>query len=129
MLFVRIRIGEDEDGCGDLFVGKKSVEFSDGETEDLDQDERTKGKPKIKSKAAVAKKLMKKKILPNKKVLFNEEGEALPDLHRERQSELAKKYKQEDASGIDIDRAKEILKLEDQVDKKLQRERVKAKHK
>ena len=105
------------------------MDFSDGEIEDLQQDKRGSGKPKIKSKAAVAKKLIKKKILPNKKLLFNEEGEALPDLHREKQSELAKTYEQEDASGIDIGRAKEILKLEDQVDKKLHRERVKAKHK
>ncbi|CAG7731113.1 unnamed protein product [Allacma fusca] len=121
--------GEEEDDMDDLFVGKKPVNFED-ELEDaiLLQNNSRASKSKTKSKASTAKKLLKKNIKVNKKVVFDEEGEAVADLRREKQSELAKTYEEEDASGIDINRAKEILKMEDQIDKKLHRERIKARH-
>ena len=62
----------------------------------------------------------------NKKGNFDEEGEAVSDIRRERQSELAKQYEREDKSGINIEKAKEILKLEDQFDKQIFREREKS---
>jgi ATP-dependent RNA helicase DDX10/DBP4 len=122
--------GEEDDDMEDLFVGKKSIQFEDdpGDEALLPGNTRS-SKSKPKSKAATAKKLLKKNIKVNKKVVFDEEGEAVADLRREKQSDLAKTYEDEDASGIDIEKAKAILKMEDSMDKKLHRERIKARHK
>lgn len=79
------------------------------------------------TKAAIAKKLLKKKILPNKKILFDDDGDAINDV-KERKSSLAQEYENEDVSGIDIEKAKLVLREEDKFDKQLFKEKVKAKH-
>lgn len=89
---------------------------------------RTKNKKAV-TKAAVAKKIIKKNIVPNKKIVFNDEGEAVTLGLKEKKSELAIQYEQEDAPGIDIETAKKVLKEEDKFDKQLFKEKVKAKHK
>ncbi|PSN36724.1 putative ATP-dependent RNA helicase DDX10 [Blattella germanica] len=71
------------------------------------------------TKVAVARKILKKKIVPNKKTVFNEDGE-------EKVSTLARKYESEIGGGIDIEVAKQILKEEDIFDKQRFREKVKA---
>jgi len=114
-----------------LFKGKKPVHFNDDE--ELSEDSVPIPKPnestkKGKSKAAVAKKLMKKNINVNKKATFDEEGDLIPDIRKERQSVKAKNYENQEVSGIDIALAKEILKEEDQYDKQIFRERIRAKH-
>ncbi|XP_067011233.2 probable ATP-dependent RNA helicase DDX10 [Anabrus simplex] len=88
----------------------------------------SKKKNKIVTKAAIAKKILKKKIVANKKTVFDEEGEAVLNKTKERVSELAKEYETEDVGGIDIEKAKLVLREEDKFDKQLFRERVKAKH-
>ncbi|CAH2002923.1 unnamed protein product [Acanthoscelides obtectus] len=85
-------------------------------------------KKKALSKAAMAKKILKKKIVPNKKILFNEEGEAVTS-GKTKKSELALQYENENEGGIDIEKAKQVLKEEDKFDKQLFKEKVKAKHK
>jgi len=123
--------GEDSEDLDDLFIGKKEA----GIESDVDigflQDEEVKpdrkGK-KPKSKANAAKKLLKKNISVNKHVNFDDEGEAVSDIRRERQSDLAKTYERENASGIDIEKAKEIMKLEDKFDRQIFRERIREKH-
>lgn len=104
---------------------------SEGEAEfalNLEENESNEKSKKIKTKAAVAKKLMKKKIQINKKVVFDEEGETVPDTRRDKRSEFARQYEMKDAPGIDVKEAIAALKEEDQFDKQLFRERVKAKH-
>nr|CAI5845377.1 unnamed protein product [Callosobruchus analis] len=86
------------------------------------------GKKKAVSKAAMAKKILKKKIVPNKKILFNEEGEAVTSA-KTKKSELALEYENENEGGIDIEKAKQVLREEDKFDKQLFKEKVKAKHK
>lgn len=56
-------------------------------------------KKKVVSKAAAVKKLLKKKIVPNKKIVFDEEGEVI-EQGKEKRSELAKQYENEDEGGI-----------------------------
>ncbi|XP_057661618.1 probable ATP-dependent RNA helicase DDX10 [Diorhabda carinulata] len=80
------------------------------------------------SKAAAAKKILKKKIVPNKKILFDEEGQAVQSA-KEKKSELAQQYENESDGGIDIEKAKKVLREEDKFDKQLFKEKVKAKHK
>lgn len=86
-------------------------------------------KKKAVTKAAVAKKLLKKKIVPNKKIVFDEEGDVIISGTKEKKSELAQQYENENEGGIDIEKAKLVLKEEDKFDKQLFKEKVKAKHK
>jgi len=92
-----------------------------------------KGKQKIVTKAQIAKKLMKKKIQANTKVTFDEAGETIDEATKQKVSEAGKKY-EEDADnrlggGIDISKAKEVLKAEDKFDKATERARIREKHK
>jgi len=112
-------------------VGKRAVTFEPDEKLESKiatgtTESKTAKKPK--TKANVAKKLLKMKIQVNKVVNFDEEGQTKGDIHRERQSDLAKSYEKQDLSGIDIETAKAVLKLEDQYDKQIFRERIRAKH-
>lgn len=86
-------------------------------------------KKKVLTKAAVAKKLLKKRIKPNKKIIFDDEGVAVTQGTKEKRSELAQQYENEQEGGIDIVKAREVLKEEDKFDKQLFKEKVKAKHK
>lgn len=81
------------------------------------------------SKASVVKKIIKKNIVPNKKVLFSDEGEAISVELKEKKSQLAIQYEQENSAGINIEMAKIVLEQEDQFDKHLFKTKVKAKHK
>lgn len=81
------------------------------------------------TKAAVAKKILKKKIVANKKIMFDEEGDAVISGMKSKKSDLALEYENSTEGGIDIEKAKRVLKEEDQFDKQLFKEKVKAKHK
>lgn len=84
-------------------------------------------KQKVVTKAALAKKLIKKKIIPNTKVEFDEEGNELERTNTLK-SELAKEYEKSAESGIDILKARELIKEEDKFDKERFKKMVKAKH-
>lgn len=118
-----------DDGSDDEFlqVKKGDVEIDDITPEDNRPVSKKKAKPI--TKAAVAKKILKKKIQVNTKVKFTEEGKAIDDEKKDVRSELAKQFINEDVGGIDIERAKEVLQEEDKFDKIRFREKVKAKHK
>lgn len=123
----------DDDGLNDLFISKKpltlTLEDAGQQEESLELDNPKAKLKKTKTKAKLAKKLLKKNIFVNKKISFDEEGETVKDVRKEKQSEAARNYeKEEGVSGIDIEKAKEILKLEDQYDKKLFHERIRQKH-
>lgn len=96
------------------------------EVPDLEEIKSKKQKKAV-TKAALAKKLIKKKILPNKKVEFDEEGNELETVNTLK-SELAKEYEKSSESGIDILKARELIKEEDKFDKERFKKMVKAKH-
>lgn len=80
-------------------------------------------KEKVVTKAALAKKLIKKKILPNKKTEFDEEGNEVESANALK-SEMAKEYEQTAEDGIDIEMAQQLIREEDKFDK----ERYKVKY-
>ncbi|XP_026318956.1 probable ATP-dependent RNA helicase DDX10 [Hyposmocoma kahamanoa] len=80
------------------------------------------------TKAAVAKKILKKKIKVNTKVKFTEDGETIEDEKKDVKSQAAKLFMNEDVGGVDIEKAKEVLREEDKFDKIRFREKVKEKH-
>lgn len=121
---------DDSDDDNILKVKRKDhdVELpTEEEIAELDSNKSKKKKPV--TKAAAAKKILKKKIVPNKKIVFDEEGEAVVLGKNDKKSELAQQYEKEDEGGIDIERAKMVLKEEDKFDKQVFKEKVKAKHK
>ncbi|XP_061388083.1 probable ATP-dependent RNA helicase DDX10 [Musca vetustissima] len=88
-------------------------------------------KDKLITKAALAKKALKKNLKVNEKVKFDEEGHEIVDPRKQLQSELAKEYESKlgEMGGIDIEMAKQLLQEEDKFDKQRFRSLVKQKHK
>lgn len=122
----------DSDDDDEIFTVKRQNHDIDLPSEnELELNENTaRGKKKKKplTKVAIAKKLLKKNIKPNKKTTFDDEGNPVVKAAKEKQSALARAYENEDVGGIDIARAREVLKEEDKFDKQLFKEKVKAKH-
>ncbi|PZC86912.1 hypothetical protein B5X24_HaOG201771 [Helicoverpa armigera] len=110
-----------------LQVKRADVDVGDEPVEEPQTTSKKKAKPL--TKAAVAKKLLKKKIKVNTTVKFTDDGEAIEDEKRDVKSDLAKQFLNENVGGIDIEKAKEVLQEEDKFDKIRFREKVKAKHK
>lgn len=121
----------DDDDDEILTVKRKDHNICDDtEPEPLIVEERIMNrKKKPVTKASIAKKILNKKIVVNSKVVFNEDGEAVLNEQRDLRSELAKEYENEDEGGIDIEKAKLVLKEEDKFDKARFREKIRLKHK
>jgi len=85
------------------------------------------------TKAQLAKKMMKKNIQANTKMNFDEAGEVVSEVTKQKLSKEGKEYEDEDlervGGGINIEKAKEVLKAEDKFDKATERARIKEKHK
>lgn len=109
---------EDEE----LFKVKKwEKPIPDDESQDLFEKQHT----KVLTKAAIAKKIKKKKLVVNTKVTFDDEGQ--PQDTRQRRKHI--EDDSECITGINIDIAKKIMAEEDKIDKQLFREKIKDKHK
>lgn len=129
---------DESDGDEDDFVTIKrrdhEIEVPEDDTP-LEQPESRKKLSKTTSKASVAKKIIKKKIVANTKIAFDEEGEAVRDATKVLQSELGKTYGDDDGEedreggGINIEKAKRLMQEEDKFDKKRFKELVKARRK
>lgn len=120
----------DDDDAGLVRVKRKDHDIEIGSNDELEltEDLNQARKQKLVTKAAVAKKLAKKKIVPNQKIQFDDDGNVVTNTAKELQSELAKEYLEDDEGGIDIEKAKQLLQEEDKFDKKRFKELVKQKH-
>jgi ATP-dependent RNA helicase DDX10/DBP4 len=110
------------------------------ETED-DDDIKKEEKQKIKvtqalTKAAVAKRVLKKGIKPNLVTQFDEEGDAIESVNSQKISEEGRKYDEKvdvvsakGGSGINIEEAARVLKAEDRYDQQIEREKVRLRKK
>ncbi|KAG5339580.1 DDX10 helicase, partial [Acromyrmex charruanus] len=119
---LQINDSDDEDI---LTIKRKNIDIDDipmPENEDKNSN-----KKKFITKVALAKKILKKKIVPNKKTMFDDEGQELVDSAKIKMSELARQYENEVDSGINIEMAKQVLREEDQFDKQRYREKNKEK--
>ncbi|KAK7586212.1 hypothetical protein V9T40_004088 [Parthenolecanium corni] len=120
---------EDEDNEDDfLFVKRKDHELDTTEpiaNLDLELPKKLK---KPTTRAAVVKKMLKKKILPNKRTTFDDEGEAVINKGKEYVSDFARTYEKTNEAGIDIEAARRVLQEEDKYDKEIFRQKVKQKH-
>ncbi|XP_021235908.1 probable ATP-dependent RNA helicase DDX10 [Numida meleagris] len=80
------------------------------------------------TKTQEAKKILKKKFKVNTKIVFTEDGELVQQWPPVQKSGLAKADEEDDASGINLDKVKEILREEDKFDKEEYRKKIKEKH-
>lgn len=123
---------DDDDGDDMLTLKRQDHTIAKGEDEgddELNEDlELNHKKVKVVTKAAIAKKILKKKIQANSIVQFDEEGTTVSDGLKNKASEAGKDYEKEDngriLGGIDIAKAREVLKEEDKHDKIAERARV-----
>lgn len=104
----------------ELLTDKELLEFSISSS---------KMKKKPVTKAALVKKLANKNIIANKKIVFSEDGEVLQQTSKDKRSQMALEYENEDLGGINIDKAREVLREEDKFDKELFKEKNKIKKK
>lgn len=129
---------DDDDDLRDLdflTVKRKDVFNIQGDDESAEETEQSKEDPKKNlgkdSKFKEAKKVLKKKFQVNTKVTFNEGGEAVqlwPPVQRLVTAQEDEED-EEEISGINLEKAKERLKREDQeFDKQEYRRKVQAKH-
>ncbi|XP_015600172.1 probable ATP-dependent RNA helicase DDX10 isoform X1 [Cephus cinctus] len=124
---------DDSDDDNDILtVKRKNIQIEDAiddassvHSEEMNLQSKQK---KAVTKAAIAKKLLKKKIVPNKKITFDEDGQERIDPTKSKVSELARQYENEEDSGINIEKAKEILREEDRFDKQRFKDKIKEKH-
>ncbi|NWW43507.1 DDX10 helicase, partial [Pedionomus torquatus] len=80
------------------------------------------------TKTKEAKKILKKKFKVNTKIVFTEDGELVQQWPPVQKSSLAHADEEDDTSGINLDKAKEILREEDKFDKEEYRKKIKEKH-
>lgn len=122
---------DDEDDLRDadlLTVKRKDVFNLAGTQESLEEAESSKKKPSKETKYKEAKKVLKKNFQVNKKVIFNEDNEAV-QLWPPVQRAVTEDDEEDEISGINVEKARERLKREDQEFDKLEYSRkVKAKH-
>ncbi|NXV48740.1 DDX10 helicase, partial [Uria aalge] len=121
---------DDDDDTKDLdLLTVKRRDVFDVEVEDNPTQNASKSKTKKKpTKTQEAKKILKKKFKVNTKMVFTEDGELVQQWPPVQKSSLAKADEEDDASGINLDKAKEILREEDKFDKEEYRKKVKEKH-
>nr|XP_043900927.1 probable ATP-dependent RNA helicase DDX10 [Solea senegalensis] len=114
----------------DLFTVKTKDVFSvTQEQEDPEESPEDPKKKKAVTKYTEAKKILKKKFKVNTKVTFDEEGEAVQLWPPVQHTVASEEEEEEDVSGINVEKAKERLKREDQeFDKQEYSRKVKAKH-
>ncbi|CAK6978074.1 probable ATP-dependent RNA helicase DDX10 [Scomber scombrus] len=108
-----------------LTGGEEMPEEEEEEEEDIKRTEKE-------TKFTEAKKVLKRNFQVNTKVTFSEKGDAVqlwPPVQRSATSKKADEEEEEEVSGINVEKARERLKREDQeFDKQEYRRKVKAKH-
>lgn len=120
----------------DLFTVKRkdvfNIQGDDESAEEAEQSKEAQKKNVAKdSKFKEAKKVLKRKFQVNTKVTFNEGGEAVQQWPPVQRLAIAEEEEEdeEEVSGINVEKAKERLRREDQeFDKQEYRRKVKAKH-
>lgn len=117
----------DED-AGLMTIKRKDHEIEVPDDDTPIQDIKEARKEKRVTKAALAKKIIKKKIVANKKIQYDDDGNEVINTAKQLQSNLAREYEEDDEGGIDLEKAKELLREEDKFDKQRFKELVKQKH-
>ncbi|XP_010861152.1 PREDICTED: probable ATP-dependent RNA helicase DDX10 [Bison bison bison] len=123
---------EDDDGLeADFFKVKRhnvfGLDLKENKTLQKKEPSKSSMKKKV-TKIAEAKKVMKRNFKVNKKITFTDEGELVQQWPQVQKSVSKGTEEEDDAGGINLDKAKERLQEEDKFDKEEYRKKIKAKH-
>ncbi|MXQ90228.1 hypothetical protein E5288_WYG001985 [Bos mutus] len=123
---------EDDDGLeADFFKVKRhnvfGLDLKENKTLQKKEPSKSSMKKKV-TKIAEAKKVMKRNFKVNKKITFTDEGELVQQWPQVQKSVSKDTEEEDDAGGINLDKAKERLQEEDKFDKEEYRKKIKAKH-
>ncbi|XP_032328641.1 probable ATP-dependent RNA helicase DDX10 isoform X1 [Camelus ferus] len=123
---------EEEDGLdADFFKVKRhnvfGLNLKENKTSQKKEPSKSRLKKKV-TKVAEAKKVMKRNFKVNKKITFTDEGELVQQWPQVQKSVSKETEEEDDAGGINLDKAKERLQEEDKFDKEEYRKKIKAKH-
>ncbi|XP_069171047.1 probable ATP-dependent RNA helicase DDX10 [Procambarus clarkii] len=111
------------------WIGQDETEEPNDSDSNVNQEiTKTSSKKKPVTKVAAIKKLLKKKLQLNQRVVFDDEGDMVMDPTRQQVSQAALADGEQDTSGINIAKLQEIMKEEDRIDKKLHAEKLKEKN-
>ena len=132
----KISFGSQEDESEDeMFSVKRADHEIEGEPNKDEEEDPSIGlrkDGKVITKAHMAKKLLKKKIA-NTKIVFDDDGDVIADASKQKLSKEGQDYEAETnenlGGGINIEKAKEVLRAEDKFDKVSERARIKEKKK
>ena len=132
----KISFGSQEDESEDeMFSVKRADHEIEGEQNKDEEEDPSIGlrkDGKVITKAHMAKKLLKKKIA-NTKIVFDDDGDVIADASKQKLSKEGQDYEAETnenlGGGINIEKAKEVLRAEDKFDKVSERARIKEKKK
>ncbi|XP_063043537.1 probable ATP-dependent RNA helicase DDX10 [Engraulis encrasicolus] len=126
---------EDDEGTLDLFTVKRTDVFNvttKQEEESESDSEKPKSRQVKESKVKEAKRVQKKNLKVNSKIIFTDDGQTVqqwPLVQRPVASGNQDDEDDEEESGINVDKARERLRLEDQeFDKNEYRRKVREKH-
>ncbi|XP_042724104.1 probable ATP-dependent RNA helicase DDX10 [Lagopus leucura] len=121
---------DDDDDTKDLdLLTVKRRDVFDLESKDSPALNASNSKMKKKTtKTQEAKKILKKKFKVNTRIVFTEDGELVQQWPPVQKSSLAKTDEEDDATGINLDKVREILREEDKFDKEEYRKKIKEKH-
>uniref|UniRef100_A0A6I8NNF7 ATP-dependent RNA helicase n=1 Tax=Ornithorhynchus anatinus TaxID=9258 RepID=A0A6I8NNF7_ORNAN len=120
---------DDEEQDRDLFRVKRHNVFGVELKESTGKKESSNsGVKKKATKAAEAKKVLKRKFKVNTKITFTEEGKLVQQWPPAQKSNVNEPDEGDDSAGIDLNKAKERLQEEDKFDKEEYRQKIKAKH-
>jgi ATP-dependent RNA helicase DDX10/DBP4 len=131
----------DDEDADILTVKRKDHDIPEVNHEDSDMDEQNelqkvhelrsnKNEQKSVTKAAVAKKVLKKGIIANQVTKFDEEGDAVENVNSQKISQEGREYDEKcnegnaSEGGINLEEAARILKAEDRYDQQIEREKV-----
>lgn len=117
-----------DEEAGLMTIKRRDHEIELSEDDTPMEDIKEARKEKLVTKAALAKKLIKKKIVTNKKIQYDDDGKEVVNTAKQLQSDLAKEYEDADEGGINIEKAIELLREEDKFDRQRDKELVKRKH-
>ncbi|XP_025098534.1 probable ATP-dependent RNA helicase DDX10 [Pomacea canaliculata] len=95
--------------------------------EETENEEEKNSRKRPTTKAAIAKRMLKKSIVANTKTKFDDEGNAVIDIHKKRLTDDQERVEDE-AGGINVEAAAKRMRMEDMVDKDLYRQKIKQKH-
>ncbi|XP_057606921.1 probable ATP-dependent RNA helicase DDX10 isoform X1 [Hippopotamus amphibius kiboko] len=123
---------EEDDGLdADFFKVKRhnvfGLDLKENKTLQKKEPSKSSVKKKV-TKVAEAKKVMKRNFKVNKKIKFTDEGELVQQWPQVQKSLSKDAEEEDDAGGINLDKAKERLQEEDRFDKEEYRKKIKAKH-